>query len=240
VDGVRSRRLPRRPGDHLAQLGEPPQSTATGCTHRRNCAVEARDNHSLGSEQTKEGRALIGRRELIDGVIAPSAAMYQNPIVRTADRSSQHLQLARRTSRAAPALCASSTACGSALKTAETTTGTIPSIRNEGMTHIMSGSTLRTPRPCSRSPRSGLPADPEVDASRRDVSRGTDLLRGQAARKPSFGVSHPCGAFDRWPAIPLVDHGHKLTGAVKHRSLIRREGSSSPTRSVIPFFQKGD
>jgi hypothetical protein len=45
--------------------------------------VEARDNHSLGSEQTKEGRALIGRRELIDGVIAPSAAMYQNPIVHT-------------------------------------------------------------------------------------------------------------------------------------------------------------
>jgi hypothetical protein len=82
------------------------------------------------------------------------------------------------------------------------------------MKHIMSGSTLRTPRPCSRSPRSGLPADPEVDASRRDVSRGTDLLRGQAARKPSFGVSHPCGAFDRWRAIPLVDHGHKLTGAV--------------------------
>ncbi|HEX6758777.1 MAG TPA: hypothetical protein VF086_10280 [Propionibacteriaceae bacterium] len=45
--------------------------------------MEARDNHSLGSEQTKEGRALIGRRELIDGVIAPCAAMYQNPIVRT-------------------------------------------------------------------------------------------------------------------------------------------------------------
>jgi D-serine dehydratase len=30
----------------------------------------------------------------------------------------------------------------------------------------------------------------------------------------SFGVSHPCGAFDRWPAIPLVDHGHQITGAV--------------------------
>jgi hypothetical protein len=40
--------------------GEPPQSTATGCTHRRNCAVEAQDNHSLGSEQAKEGRALSG------------------------------------------------------------------------------------------------------------------------------------------------------------------------------------
>jgi D-serine dehydratase len=30
----------------------------------------------------------------------------------------------------------------------------------------------------------------------------------------SFGVSHPCGAFDRWPAIPLVDPGHQITGAV--------------------------
>ncbi len=30
----------------------------------------------------------------------------------------------------------------------------------------------------------------------------------------SFGVSHPCGAFDRWPAIPLVGHRHQITGAV--------------------------
>ena len=30
----------------------------------------------------------------------------------------------------------------------------------------------------------------------------------------SFGVSHPCGAFDRWPAIPLVNHSHQITGAV--------------------------
>jgi D-serine dehydratase len=30
----------------------------------------------------------------------------------------------------------------------------------------------------------------------------------------SFGVSHPCGAFDRWAAIPLVDPGHQITGAV--------------------------
>jgi D-serine dehydratase len=30
----------------------------------------------------------------------------------------------------------------------------------------------------------------------------------------SFGVSHPCGAFDRWPAIPLVDHSHQIIGAV--------------------------
>jgi D-serine deaminase-like pyridoxal phosphate-dependent protein len=30
----------------------------------------------------------------------------------------------------------------------------------------------------------------------------------------SFGISHPCGAFDRWPAIPLVDHSYRITGAV--------------------------
>ena len=30
----------------------------------------------------------------------------------------------------------------------------------------------------------------------------------------SFGVSHPCGAFDRWPAIPLVDGRHQITGVV--------------------------
>jgi D-serine dehydratase len=30
----------------------------------------------------------------------------------------------------------------------------------------------------------------------------------------SFGISHPCGAFDRWPAIPLVDQDHRITGAV--------------------------
>ena len=30
----------------------------------------------------------------------------------------------------------------------------------------------------------------------------------------SFGVSHPCGAFDRWPAIALVDGRHHVTGAV--------------------------
>jgi D-serine dehydratase len=30
----------------------------------------------------------------------------------------------------------------------------------------------------------------------------------------SFGVSHRCGAFDRWPAIPLVDHRRQITGAM--------------------------
>jgi D-serine dehydratase len=30
----------------------------------------------------------------------------------------------------------------------------------------------------------------------------------------SFGISHPCGAFDRWPAIPLVDSDHQITGVV--------------------------
>ena len=34
---------------------------------------------------------------------------------------------------------------GSALKTAETTAGTIPSSMNDGMKHIISGNTLRTP-----------------------------------------------------------------------------------------------
>jgi hypothetical protein len=36
--------------------------------------------------------------------------------------------------------------CASSLKTAETTTGTMPSKTNEGMNDIMCGSTLRTPR----------------------------------------------------------------------------------------------
>ena len=30
----------------------------------------------------------------------------------------------------------------------------------------------------------------------------------------SFGISHPCGAFDRWPAIPLVEQRHQIAGAV--------------------------
>ena len=30
----------------------------------------------------------------------------------------------------------------------------------------------------------------------------------------SFGVSHRFGAFDRWPAIPLVDHSCQMTGAI--------------------------
>jgi hypothetical protein len=41
----------------------------------------------------------------------------------------------------------------------------------------------------------------------------------------SFGISHPCGAFDRWPAIPLVEHRHQIAGAVTG-SLI------SPNRSL--------
>jgi len=27
-------------------------------------------------------------------------------------------------------------------------------------------------------------------------------------------VSHPCGAFDRWRVIPLVDDDRRVTGAV--------------------------
>ena len=30
----------------------------------------------------------------------------------------------------------------------------------------------------------------------------------------SFGVSHRFGAFDRWPAISLVDHSCQMTGAI--------------------------
>lgn len=30
----------------------------------------------------------------------------------------------------------------------------------------------------------------------------------------SFGISHPCGAFDRWPAIPLVDPNRDVLGVV--------------------------
>jgi hypothetical protein len=55
------------------------------------------------------------------------------------------------------------------------------------------------------------PSGSIVDASRRDVTLAP-IYSGQAPRKPSFGISHPCGSFDQWPAIPLVDHGHKSTG----------------------------
>ncbi len=30
----------------------------------------------------------------------------------------------------------------------------------------------------------------------------------------SFGISHPCGAFDRWPSIPLVDDEHTVLGTI--------------------------
>ncbi len=30
----------------------------------------------------------------------------------------------------------------------------------------------------------------------------------------SFGISHPCGAFDRWPSIPLVDDDHTVLGTI--------------------------
>jgi len=41
-----------------------------------------------------------------------------------------------------------------------------------------------------------------------------DELRVGLGEMWSFGISHPCGAFDRWPAIPLVDHSYRITGAV--------------------------
>ena len=101
----------------------------------------------------------------------------------------------------------------------------------------MSGSTLRTPRPCSRSPRSGLPADPEVDASR-VTSAVVPIYSGDKQR-----ANHRSEL-----AIPAARSigGLRYRGRSRpqanwrgeHRSLIRREGSSSPTRSVIPFFPK--
>jgi D-serine deaminase-like pyridoxal phosphate-dependent protein len=30
----------------------------------------------------------------------------------------------------------------------------------------------------------------------------------------SLGLSHPCGAFDRWPSIPLVDDNHTVLGTI--------------------------
>lgn len=30
----------------------------------------------------------------------------------------------------------------------------------------------------------------------------------------SLGISHPCGAFDRWPSIPLVDADHMVLGTI--------------------------
>jgi D-serine deaminase-like pyridoxal phosphate-dependent protein len=30
----------------------------------------------------------------------------------------------------------------------------------------------------------------------------------------SFGISHPCGAFDRWAALPVVDGEHRVVGVV--------------------------
>jgi D-serine deaminase-like pyridoxal phosphate-dependent protein len=44
-----------------------------------------------------------------------------------------------------------------------------------------------------------------VDASA-EVAVG-DVLR--------LGISHPCGAFDRWSQIPLVDSGYRLVGVLE-------------------------
>jgi D-serine deaminase-like pyridoxal phosphate-dependent protein len=45
----------------------------------------------------------------------------------------------------------------------------------------------------------------EEPGSQHDLAPG-DLL--------AFGISHPCGAFDRWPAIPLVDESHRVLDVV--------------------------
>ncbi len=43
------------------------------------------------------------------------------------------------------------------------------------------------------------------------VPEDLDIAPGQLL---SLGISHPCGAFDRWPAIPLVDDDHRVLGSV--------------------------
>jgi D-serine dehydratase len=41
-----------------------------------------------------------------------------------------------------------------------------------------------------------------------------DGLRASPGDLLAFGISHPCGAFDRWPALPLVDETHQVLGVV--------------------------
>lgn len=43
------------------------------------------------------------------------------------------------------------------------------------------------------------------------VPEHLDLAPGELL---SFGLNHPCGAFDRWPSIPLVDSDHTVLGVV--------------------------
>jgi D-serine dehydratase len=43
------------------------------------------------------------------------------------------------------------------------------------------------------------------------VPEDLDIAPGELL---SLGLSHPCGAFDRWPSIPLVDDDHTVLGTI--------------------------
>jgi D-serine deaminase-like pyridoxal phosphate-dependent protein len=44
------------------------------------------------------------------------------------------------------------------------------------------------------------------------VDPASELAVGDVLR---LGISHPCGAFDRWRQIPLVDADHRLVGVLE-------------------------
>jgi D-serine deaminase-like pyridoxal phosphate-dependent protein len=44
--------------------------------------------------------------------------------------------------------------------------------------------------------------------------RGIDELGLAPGDLLSFGISHPCGAFDRWATLPVVDPDHRVVGVV--------------------------
>lgn len=46
------------------------------------------------------------------------------------------------------------------------------------------------------------------------VPAGASVTPGEVLR---FGISHPCGAFDRWRSIPLVDNNRRIIGKVRPR-----------------------
>jgi len=44
------------------------------------------------------------------------------------------------------------------------------------------------------------------------VPAGSTLAPGDLI---CFGISHPCTAFDKWPVIPVVDDGYRVTGLIR-------------------------
>jgi D-serine deaminase-like pyridoxal phosphate-dependent protein len=49
----------------------------------------------------------------------------------------------------------------------------------------------------------------------------------------SFGISHPCGGFDRWRFIPIVAPNHDVTVQSRPMALLRRRPTArkTPARS---------